>query len=164
MNTTKADRLFDCGPLTPEGKIAVSHLRDQLDTEKAEHIVKDNLLKQVYAEGIDQTQRIINLQIALEAEQREGRALYDRFLCLRRYHLDLYLENAELRREVESHRHPRRTTMLGALLAALLLLVAGVTGSITAVPKNPPVAPPTVSECHTDSECEGLPVMEWGDI
>lgn len=111
-----------------------------------------------------QEQQIINLQSELEAEQRDGRALRDELSNLRRDLHDLRLENDELQHEVQNHRHHRRTTMLGALLGALLLLVAGATSSITAVPKNPPMAPPAVSECHTDSECEGLPVMEWGDI
>ena len=69
-----------------------------------------------------------------------------------------------LQAEAEAQRHRYRTTMLGALLAVLLLIATVITGAVTAVPKHPLVAPPAASECHTDSECEGLPAMEWGDI
>ena len=104
-------------------------LRDQLDTEKAEHIEKDNLLQQYADATTAQGHRILNLQA-----------------------------------EAEAQRHRYRATMLGALLAVLLLIATVITGAVTAVPKHPLVAPPAASECHTDSECEGLPAMEWGDI
>ena len=104
-------------------------LRDQLDTEKAEHIEKDNLLQQYADVTAAQAHRILNLQA-----------------------------------EAEAQRYRYRATMLGALLAVLLLIATVITGAVTAVPKHPLVAPPAASECHTDSECEGLPAMEWGDI
>ena len=151
MRTTKTDRLSDYDPLDPWPYRALTlaqvelcdgcaaswtrislvekharELRDQLDTEKAEHIEKDNLLQQYADAATAQAHRILNLQA-----------------------------------EAEAQRHRYRTTMLGALLAVLLLIATVITGAVTAVPKQPSPWPAPAVECHTDSECEGVTYLEW---